>query len=122
MEREGAWDWAKTTEVSVAPNSQQAPWSVWSPGFVNRLSRQTDRVAGVWALGSVLAISMRAQDGVGYNSKAAAKCQTLLREGTESWNVHSRVLGNVLYIMTGQKTDREAVSELEALLARVIMS
>lgn len=84
------------------------------------MSKQTDRVAGVWALGSVLAISMRAQDGVGYNSKAAARCQTLLKEGNGSWNVHSRVLGNVLYIMAGQTTDKEAIEQLEALLADVI--
>ncbi|KAH6685821.1 hypothetical protein F5X68DRAFT_209378 [Plectosphaerella plurivora] len=126
MEREGAWDWAKTesktTKASLKQHTQQSPWSVWSPSFVDGLSRQTERVAGVWALGSVLAISMRADDGVGYNSKAAARCQVLLREGTGSWNVHSRVLGNVLYIMTGQKTDRETVARLEALLSDAVLS
>lgn len=119
MEHRGAWDWAKP-ELDGRIATHDDPWSVWSGSFVDSLSRRIDRITGVWALGSVLSISMRGDDGVGYNSKAAARLQARLREGTGSWNVHSRVLGNVLYIMASQTTDQAAILRLQDLLAESI--
>ncbi|KAF5003636.1 hypothetical protein FDECE_9842 [Fusarium decemcellulare] len=108
MENQGAWSWA---ESDWAPDA----WSVWSRDFVDNVS-QSSQVLGVWALGSVLAISLRDEGGVGYKSNAAKKLQAHLREGTGSWNAHSRVLGNVFYVMAGQKTSQQSIQELQGLL------
>ncbi|KAH7202374.1 pyridoxal phosphate-dependent transferase [Fusarium oxysporum] len=110
MEKRGEWEWAE----SDWETDTQA-WSVWSREFVNNVSHN-QQVLGVWALGSVLAISLRDDDGVGYKSLAAKKLQTHLREGTGTWNAHSRVLGNVFYVMASQKTSRQSLQELQGLL------
>ncbi|EGU80207.1 hypothetical protein FOXB_09290 [Fusarium oxysporum f. sp. conglutinans Fo5176] len=109
-EKRGEWEWAE----SDWETDTQA-WSVWSREFVNNVSHN-QQVLGVWALGSVLAISLRDDDGVGYKSLAAKKLQTHLREGTETWNAHSRILGNVFYVMASQKTSRQSLQELQGLL------
>ncbi|KAF7556255.1 hypothetical protein G7Z17_g1536 [Cylindrodendrum hubeiense] len=134
MEKRGSWD-AFKQDGWVSPESLQSPettprgandsivWSVWSHSFIDAVSHNSARVAGIWALGSVLAITLRSEGSVGYKSSAALTLQTRLREGYEEgrWNVHSRVLGNVFYIMTGQKTSRSTVRELETVLREVLM-
>ncbi|GKT92474.1 adenosylmethionine-8-amino-7-oxononanoate aminotransferase [Colletotrichum tofieldiae] len=133
MDRDGEWDWAKTggwasdtaaSSTSKSSNISSA-WSVWSHSFVDWVSKQTGRVDGVWALGSVLAIHMEDSEGAGYSSTAAADLQSALlrgENGTEGarWNVHSRVLGNVLYVMTSQTTKQEDVQRLETLLRKAL--
>ncbi|KAF4971544.1 hypothetical protein FZEAL_9828 [Fusarium zealandicum] len=114
MESRGAWSWAETAWAESTESNVSA-WSVWSHEFVDGVS-QSPQVLGVWALGSVLAISLRDEDGVGYRSQAAKKLQAHLREGTGSWNAHSRVLGNVFYVMAGQKTTQQSIAELQGLL------
>ncbi|KAK2045228.1 dethiobiotin synthase [Colletotrichum somersetense] len=136
MEEDGEWDWAKAggwapaaasdTRASQSGGSgTSAAWSVWSHSFVDWASRRTGRVDGVWALGSVLAIHMEDGGGAGYSSTAAADVQSVLLRGEDGpggarWNVHSRVLGNVLYVMTSQKTGQEDVQRLEALLRKAL--
>ncbi|WDK17656.1 dethiobiotin synthase [Colletotrichum graminicola] len=139
MEEDGEWDWAKTGGwAPVAASGTRAlqsggggggnisaAWSVWSHSFVDWVSRQTGRVDGVWALGSVLAIHMEDGGGAGYSSTAAADVQSALLRGEDGpggarWNVHSRVLGNVLYVMTSQTTRQEDVQRLEALLRKAL--
>ncbi|KAF5658044.1 adenosylmethionine-8-amino-7-oxononanoate aminotransferase [Fusarium circinatum] len=110
MEKRGEWEWAEKDW-----EEDTHAWSVWSREFVNNVSHN-QQVLGVWALGSVLAISLRDDDGVGYKSLAAKKLQTHLREGTGTWNAHSRVLGNVFYVMASQKTSRQSLQELQGLL------
>ncbi|KAI9722455.1 MAG: hypothetical protein M1828_004702 [Chrysothrix sp. TS-e1954] len=90
-------------------------WSVWSTAFVSALSHATTRVDGVWAMGSVLSISLKDEQGGGYTSNAAkALQQQLLMDKTSSgWNIHSRVLGNVLYLMTSQTSKEEDVRAWE---------
>ncbi|EGY19020.1 adenosylmethionine-8-amino-7-oxononanoate aminotransferase [Verticillium dahliae VdLs.17] len=128
MDENGAWDWAKKNSSGKALGAAPSPgasgntWSMWSNEFIDSLSRQSDKVAGAWALGSVLTISMRSDDGVGYTSKAAARLQAGLRDGKGAWDVHTRVLGNVLYIMTGQTTQEGAVREMEGLVQRALES
>ncbi|RBR20067.1 uncharacterized protein FIESC28_05346 [Fusarium coffeatum] len=113
MEKDGEWKWAEQDWTSQNENTQA--WSVWSKDFVDGISHNS-QVLGVWALGSVLAISLRDDSGVGYKSLAAKKLQSRLREGTGAWNAHSRVLGNVFYVMASQKTSRESIAELQGLL------
>ncbi|KAG4283220.1 adenosylmethionine-8-amino-7-oxononanoate aminotransferase [Fusarium proliferatum] len=102
MEKRGEWEWAERDW------EKDQAWSVWSREFVNNVSHN-QQVLGVWALGSVLTISLRDDAGVGYKSLAAKKIQTHLREGAGTWNAHSRVLGN-LY----EKTREQSISDFEA--------
>lgn len=146
LEQHGHWDWAKRNgwiknlsfssasrtahadrEASSLPSSvaadqpsdaQRHPvWSVWPLDFVHDLSGQTGRVMGVWALGSVLAIHLKDQD-TGYVSNAAVSLRNGLLDGEPgaSWNVHCRVLGNVLYLMAGQTTTKASVDDICRLL------
>ncbi len=139
MDKSGQWDWAKESrDVSIAQRLPQngvdrdsrrneMPWSIWSAGFVDWVSRQTS-VAGVWALGSVLSIHMDGgDDDIGYKSTAAAHIRNGLwyvpRNGHQrAWNVHSRVLGNVLYIMGSQKSTQEDIVEIERLIREEMTS
>ncbi|KAG5988731.1 hypothetical protein E4U54_004551, partial [Claviceps lovelessii] len=141
MERDGSWDWAKAQgwtgrqdrlhgerdgdeQGQPEPQYKEAVqvWSTWPRTFVEHLSRQTDTVAGAWALGTVLAIHLKdSTGGGGYSSTAALGLRDVLaagRAGGEGgpWNVHSRVLGNVLYVMTSQVTTRDSVNRLCELL------
>ncbi|OLN85757.1 Bifunctional dethiobiotin synthetase/7,8-diamino-pelargonic acid aminotransferase, mitochondrial [Colletotrichum chlorophyti] len=133
MDKDGEWDWAKSGEwATEAPavsgahvESATSVWSVWSQPFIDWVSKQTGRVDGVWTLGSVLAIHMEDSEGAGYQSNAAADLQSSLLEGGAGiegnrWNVHSRVLGNVLYLMTSQTTKQEDIERLESLLRKAL--
>lgn len=121
MEDRGEWAWAKSQGWTQASSSQIDVWSTWPRGFVEDLSRQTDKVVGVWALGSVLAIHLRDEAGSGYSSNAALGLRESLGLGRADgeggpWNVHSRVLGNVLYVMASQVTSETSVKQLSELL------
>lgn len=130
MEKAGAWDWAKLSgwtggdeRVQSAKDGDGIVWSVWSADFVGQISRNTAEVTGTWALGSVLVIKMRSKDeAAGYESNSAAKLQEFLwrGDGTPSFTVHSRVLGNVLYIMAGQKTSQETVEGIQKLILQAL--
>lgn len=130
MEQSGHWDWAKkdgwideagtqteTTAHSTSTRHGQV-WSVWPHDVVVSLSQHTSRVLGVWALGSVLAIHLKDQTHTGYTSSAAIGLRDTLIRGnvSESWNVHCRVLGNVLYLMAGQSTPKDSLDRICKLL------
>ncbi|KHN94343.1 Aminotransferase class-III [Metarhizium album ARSEF 1941] len=124
MDDRGEWDWAKKqgwTQSFGQSESQVHVWSTWPRQFVERLSHQTDKVSGVWALGSVLAIHLKDEAGAGYSSNAALGLREHLGLGrgdgeSGPWNVHSRVLGNVLYVMASQVTSETSVRQLSELL------
>ncbi|KAM4065732.1 aminotransferase class-III domain-containing protein [Hirsutella rhossiliensis] len=127
MERRGDWDWAKNQGWTGAgrqegDNLSEGVWSVWPRDFVESLSRRSQRVDGVWALGSVLAIHLRDGAGTGYSSNAAAGLREALGRGRDEpgvrgpWNVHARVLGNVLYLMTSQTTTESSIRQLTELV------
>ncbi|KAI0436298.1 bifunctional dethiobiotin synthetase/adenosylmethionine-8-amino-7-oxononanoate aminotransferase [Xylaria telfairii] len=129
MDKTGNWGWAKSNGWSQVANETDAIradprpeiWSIWPLSLVQWISLQTNKVAGVWALGSVLAIHLHAADGSGYTSIAAEGLRKSLLYGAgnaprASWNVHSRVLGNVLYIMGSQQTTEQEVREISVLL------
>ncbi|KAK4127946.1 PLP-dependent transferase [Parathielavia appendiculata] len=131
MEARGDWDWARdasgaqTLEVLSASD---LVWSVWSPEFVLWVSQlPASFVGGVWALGSVLTIRLTSVDGnQGYKGSAARAVRDALLQGRSGvgearWNVHSRVLGNTLYLMAGQKTTQESVRLVQDLLRDALL-
>ncbi|KAK5989372.1 Bifunctional dethiobiotin synthetase/adenosylmethionine-8-amino-7-oxononanoate aminotransferase [Cladobotryum mycophilum] len=134
MEQNGEWDWAKAQGWIDPVQSKDGNdgqhdevWSVWPRSLVEDLSRNTTRVSGVWAIGSVIAIHMKDSTGwSGYFSNAALGLRSLLDQGEVAangpWNVHCRVLGNVLYVMAGQKTTQDSISQISALLERGLQS
>ncbi|KAI0836281.1 bifunctional dethiobiotin synthetase/adenosylmethionine-8-amino-7-oxononanoate aminotransferase [Hypoxylon sp. FL0890] len=129
MEKRGEWDWAKDVDWSGSPKSpsnaaKPEVWSIWPWDLLKCISNQTQLVAGTWALGSILAIHMNAADGLGYKSTAALSLQRALLDGNkeEMWNIHSRVLGNVLYIMGSQKTTKDDISEIASRIQRALTS
>ncbi|KAL7898913.1 pyridoxal phosphate-dependent transferase [Trichoderma sp. TUCIM 5745] len=130
MDQDGSWNWAKSqgwksSETSLTSGQSSANvWSTWPRDLVEDLSRQKDRVSGIWALGSVLAIHIKDASGsTGYFSNAAQDLRDTLIAGDSegangSWNVHCRVLGNVLYLMAGQKTTEESIAQISSELRK----
>jgi bifunctional dethiobiotin synthetase / adenosylmethionine---8-amino-7-oxononanoate aminotransferase len=109
-------------DAKLAKETQPYLWSMWSQSFLRCIShaRQVDSVI---ALGSVLAINMRDDENKGYSSTAASGLQTSLlqrngiKEELGDYNIHSRVLGNVLYLMMSQTSDIEIVRGVEKRLS-----
>ena len=110
-------DWetpeAGTKETGVGQD--RGHWSVWSHDFVKEVS-QRPNVDHLFALGSVLAISLNDPAGSGYASTAATGLRDRMLGGvdnSEEWVIHSRVLGNVLYLMAALTTDGETLKGVE---------
>ena len=127
LEKEDAWDafradWLlndcstpSMTKVSAKAEELDCVWSMWSQPFVASLSRM-NTVDYVFALGSVLAISLKDPEGSGYASTAAAGLRDRLFVGKgeeKEWVIHSRVLGNVLYLMAALTTSPETLMGIE---------
>ncbi|OOQ90311.1 onanonoxo-7-onima-8-eninoihtemlysoneda [Penicillium brasilianum] len=119
MDSNGSWDTFKSdwSHKTAAPTDASVPdvWSVWSQGLLQDLSR-AESVESVFAIGTVLSISLRDAQGGGYTSTAAKGLQQQLAIGGDHFNVHSRVLGNVLYLMSSVTSKPESLQELENLL------
>jgi dethiobiotin synthetase/adenosylmethionine--8-amino-7-oxononanoate aminotransferase len=99
-----------------APN-KVGIWSMWTRDTVVQLSHHPC-VEGVIALGSVLAISLVDEAGSGYTSNAAVGLRDALLydQDDKSVVVHSRVLGNVLYLMASMTTRQVDLSAVEEAL------
>jgi dethiobiotin synthetase/adenosylmethionine--8-amino-7-oxononanoate aminotransferase len=93
--------------------------SVWDAEVVKRIS-EAERVQGVVALGTVLAVTLRDQEGGGYSSLAAEEVKVRLLDAEGGGIIHSRVLGNVIYFMTGLKTKPEAIRDVEQKLLHTL--
>lgn len=135
MERTGPWDEYRR---SWTPSNESKPdvWSVWSASFVRDLSH-AESVDGLWALGTVLSISLKDEAGggmfrdlvsasancPGYTSNAAKGLQQKLAAGAndQGFIVHSRVLGNVLYLMSSLTSKRESIQALERLVRSALL-
>ncbi|KAG8167173.1 hypothetical protein KVR01_002862 [Diaporthe batatas] len=126
MEIDGTWerfvqDWTVSSslpdDIHVNDGLEPFVWSVWSRDFVKELSTRAE-VEGLWAVGSVLAIHVKDSAGSGYKSNASRALQAELLKVARGSNVHSRVLGNVLYLMASQTTSFETVIDLENRLLR----
>lgn len=120
MERNGAWDvfkesWGPAGHASkVAAEQQVGAWSMWSNAFLKAISNRPN-VEYVFALGSVLAISLKDPAGASYASTAATGLRDRLFAGKpeEQWVIHSRILGNVLYLMAAVTTTRDTLEIVE---------
>lgn len=101
-------DW----QDSDAP--KQELWSMWSKKFVRQVSHKSD-VDYVFAIGSVFAMSLKDPAGSGYASTAAVGLRDRLLASNDSENVtiHSRVLGNVLYLMASMTSDPATLKSVE---------
>jgi dethiobiotin synthetase/adenosylmethionine--8-amino-7-oxononanoate aminotransferase len=96
-------------------------WSFWSEEFVKTISR-LNGVKGSMAMGTVFALELEDQGGGGgYSSHVALDFLTGLRarpvesEGDEfePFQIHSRPLGNVVYVMTSLFTKVEVMRAME---------
>ncbi|PPQ99128.1 hypothetical protein CVT24_009318 [Panaeolus cyanescens] len=98
-------------------------WSLWSPGFVDALSK-LPKVKEVMALGSVLAVKIH-DDAAGYTSQSAQQTLQDLRRCTlddsdvsaapagAPYSVHFRTLGDVAYFMTSLNTGSPVIRSIE---------
>ena len=105
-------------------------WSFWSKQFVLDLS-QHKGVDHVNALGSVLAVSLKDESGAGkpgsflnyrvifltvltgYTSSAAVGLRDALLFEKSKVQIHSRILGNVIYLMASMITNRKDIEAIE---------
>ncbi|KAJ5090998.1 hypothetical protein N7532_009682 [Penicillium argentinense] len=119
MDANGSWDgfkadWRSHSVKAAKPASPEV-WSVWSQDLLRDLSC-AETVESVFGIGTVLSISLRDAEGGGYTSTAAKGLQQKLAAGGDQFNVHSRVLGNVLYLMSSVTSKPESLQEMERLL------
>ncbi len=137
MDKRGHWEKYKEDWTGRPPNSEISAhaaltekrpasakiWSVWGRDFISQIS-QAKPVESVVALGSVLAISLTDADNAGYSSTAANGLQKVLLEtdGALGANIHSRVLGNVLYLMTSLTCEAQTVGLIEERLVKALLS
>jgi len=111
---------ASTSDTDASQNPTPQVWSVWSLEFVRTLSHAPN-VDNVWALGSVLSVALRDEQGTGYNSNAARVVRDRLSKDLgQGWNIHSRVLGNVIYLMTSQTSTKADVKDWEQRLEEAL--
>ncbi|KAF2871438.1 pyridoxal phosphate-dependent transferase [Massariosphaeria phaeospora] len=120
------WDryrrgWAKdVTAIKVHRRDREkdtSVWSMWSKDLVDRLSHH-ESVDSVVALGSVLAVSLVDKKGSGYTSTAAVSLREALLtdHAIGGISVHSRVLGNVIYLMASMNSRPAHLAQVEAAL------
>ncbi|KAK5805793.1 hypothetical protein VI817_000051 [Penicillium citrinum] len=124
MDTNGSWnqfkeDWNIKPVKSESLGSSDV-WSVWSQKLLQDLSC-AESVESVFGIGTVLSISLRDAEGGGYTSTAAKGLQQKLATGGDQFNVHSRVLGNVLYLMSSVTSKPESLREMENLLRSALI-
>ncbi|KAJ5709739.1 Pyridoxal phosphate-dependent transferase major region subdomain 2 [Penicillium malachiteum] len=118
MDKDGSWDGYRADwreESTLTETATPEVWSVWSNALLKDLSC-AESVESVFAIGTVLSISLHDEQGAGYTSNAAKGLQQDLAAGGDQFNVHSRVLGNVLYLMSSVTSKPESLKEMERLL------
>ncbi|ORX39656.1 pyridoxal phosphate-dependent transferase [Kockovaella imperatae] len=108
----------QTWEAERALWNGSQRWSFWSEAFIKNVS-QADGVKGAMAMGTVFAMELEDAEG-GYSSHRAQNFLTELRQvqiGSEDevtpFQIHSRPLGNVVYIMTSLFSKPEVIRTME---------
>ncbi|CAO3611438.1 unnamed protein product [Cunninghamella blakesleeana] len=108
-------------------NNSSNIWSMWNWDTVQQISHLPN-VDSVMALGSVLAVSLKDEQGKGYGSSVSASIIDQLRHGVfldqsgTNINLFARPLGNVIYLMTSQITTQKDVKECERILLSVLQN
>jgi dethiobiotin synthetase/adenosylmethionine--8-amino-7-oxononanoate aminotransferase len=112
-------DWKSSALTDGHANS--TPWSMWSKSFVESVSRKP-KVESVFAIGSVFAMSLKDPAGSGYASTAATGLRDRLFNGSQPGEpvIHSRVLGNVLYLMGAMTSTPETLKGVEETVLRAL--
>lgn len=128
---DGAWEGFKrawsaeskssslTSAAAAAGADDSSPsanvYSFFPPSLLHRLSHHP-RLAGCFALGTVLVLKMSSPRGStgGYNSTATTELQArlLTQLDVDGAAIHSRVLGDIIYFMTSLTTTAEGVEKL----------
>jgi dethiobiotin synthetase/adenosylmethionine--8-amino-7-oxononanoate aminotransferase len=116
--------------VSTHVGEEGRLWSFWSKQFVINLSKHA-RIDHVNALGSVLAVSLKDKSGAGksthlfnrrlgimltspgYTSSAAVGLRDALLFDHSKVQIHSRILGNVIYLMASMTTTQRQLEVVE---------
>lgn len=115
-------DWtAPSMTAAVSSSKAVVPWSMWSRSFVEAISRKSN-VDYVFSIGSVFAMSLKDPSGSGYASTAATGLRDRLFAGSEAGEavIHSRVLGNVLYLMAAMTSAPETLREVEQTVLKAL--
>ncbi|WVF72379.1 dethiobiotin synthase [Kwoniella sp. CBS 6097] len=118
QEAKGGWD-AERAMWGVSRGDESGRWSFWSGDFVKGVSEKKG-VKGGMAMGTVFALELE-DDGGGYSSHAALQFLTNLRQTIIAspsgefapFQIHSRPLGNVVYIMTSSFTKPAVMRAME---------
>lgn len=122
------WKAPQPSAAAVDTAETPVPWSMWSKSFVEAISRQPN-VDYVFAIGSVFAMSLKDPAGSGYASTAATGLRDRLFSGADQKSkftapdppvIHSRVLGNVLYLMGAMTSTPETLRGVEETVLRAL--
>jgi dethiobiotin synthetase/adenosylmethionine--8-amino-7-oxononanoate aminotransferase len=115
------WEGFRKDWKLPAGHTNSTPWSMWSKSFVETVSRKPN-VESVFAIGSVFAMSLKDPAGSGYASTAATGLRDRLFSGSQPGEpvIHSRVLGNVLYLMGAMTSTPETLKGVEETVLRAL--
>ena len=115
------WEGFRKDWKTPAGHTNSTPWSMWSKSFVETVSRKPN-VESVFAIGSVFAMSLKDPAGSGYASTAATGLRDRLFSSSQTGEpvIHSRVLGNVLYLMGAMTSTPEALKGVEETVLRAL--
>lgn len=117
----GGFD-AQREAWGVSDLGEVGRWSFWSADFIERVSQYTS-VKGTMAMGTVLAVELEDKEAdygslVGRDFLEGLKKETVELTGGEEFQIHSRPLGNVIYVMTSLFTKTEAVRAMEGVIEK----
>jgi len=108
----------------VSHLGEEGRWSFWSAEFIERVSHYPT-IKGSMAMGTVLAIELEDKEAdygslVGRDFLEALKKETVQVQGGEEFQIHSRPLGNVIYVMTSLFTKPAVVRAMEEVIEKRI--
>ncbi|WVQ98554.1 dethiobiotin synthase [Kwoniella sp. CBS 9459] len=123
QEAKGGWDHERGM-WGVSRGDESGRWGLWDRDFVKGVSEKKG-VKGGMAMGTVFALELE-DGGGGYSSHVALSFLTNLRQTIikspsgefAPFQIHSRPLGNVVYIMTSSFTKPAVMRAMEATILK----